>query len=122
MNHVDESVDFKVIEVVGSDIIVFTTTWISTGCTRSGRILSCWSERGFQYQGIIRVQVCFLDVTHVINYDLPHEGDTYVHRGGRSGRKGVVMPIITHEQELVLDRQANKVGLNLKCIARQTLK
>ena len=77
------------------------------------------------HQGIIRVQVCFLDVTHVINYDLPHEGDTYVHRGGRVGRsrrKGVVMPIITHKQELVLDRQANKVGLNLKCIARQTLK
>eukprot|EP00557_Chaetoceros_sp_GSL56_P009182 CAMPEP_0176495416 /NCGR_PEP_ID=MMETSP0200_2-20121128/10638_1 /TAXON_ID=947934 /ORGANISM="Chaetoceros sp., Strain GSL56" /LENGTH=203 /DNA_ID=CAMNT_0017893279 /DNA_START=354 /DNA_END=962 /DNA_ORIENTATION=+ len=28
------------------------------------------------------------DITHVINYDLPREGDTYVHRGGRAGRLG----------------------------------
>ena len=41
MNRVDENVDFKVIEVVGSDIIVLTRTWISTGWTWSVRILSC---------------------------------------------------------------------------------
>lgn len=28
------------------------------------------------------------DVTHVINYDLPHEAETYVHRIGRTGRAG----------------------------------
>jgi superfamily II DNA/RNA helicase len=62
------------------------------------------------------------EITHVINYDLPHEGDTYVHRGGRAGRlgrKGLVMSIITNEEEFVLERLANKLGLNLKCIARQ---
>ena len=62
------------------------------------------------------------EITHVINYDLPHEGDIYVHRGGRAGRlgrKGLVMSIITKEQEFVLERLANKLGLNLKCIARQ---
>lgn len=62
------------------------------------------------------------EITHVINYDLPHEGDTYVHRGGRAGRlgrKGSVMSIITKEQEFVLQRLANKLGLDLKCIARQ---
>jgi len=62
------------------------------------------------------------EITHVINYDLPHEGDTYVHRGGRAGRlgrKGLVMSIITNEEEFVLERLANKLGLELKCIARQ---
>lgn len=28
------------------------------------------------------------DISHVINYDLPHEPDTYVHRIGRTGRAG----------------------------------
>jgi superfamily II DNA/RNA helicase len=62
------------------------------------------------------------DITHVINYDLPHESDTYVHRGGRAGRlgrKGMVISIITNEQEFVLDRLANKLGLDMKCISRQ---
>ena len=27
-----------------------------------------------------------LNITHVINYDLPHRGDTYIHRIGRTGR------------------------------------
>lgn len=30
------------------------------------------------------------DVDHVINYDLPHEIDDYVHRIGRTGRVGNV--------------------------------
>lgn len=62
------------------------------------------------------------EISHVINYDLPHAGDTYVHRGGRAGRlgrKGLVMSVITNEQEFVLERLANKLGLNLRCIARQ---
>ena len=62
------------------------------------------------------------NISHVINFDLPNDADTYVHRGGRAGRlgrKGMCMSIITHEQEFVLERLANKLGLNLKCIARQ---
>jgi ATP-dependent RNA helicase SrmB len=27
-----------------------------------------------------------LNITHVINYDLPHRGDIYIHRIGRTGR------------------------------------
>lgn len=27
-----------------------------------------------------------LNITHVINYDIPHRGDTYIHRIGRTGR------------------------------------
>lgn len=36
------------------------------------------ASRGIDVQGI----------THVINYDLPHEPETYVHRIGRTGRNG----------------------------------
>ena len=64
------------------------------------------------------------NISHVINFDLPHdnEGDTYVHRGGRAGRlgrKGKVMSLITADQEFVLERLANKLSLDLKCVARQ---
>ena len=64
------------------------------------------------------------NISHVINFDLPNdnEGDTYVHRGGRAGRlgrKGKVMSLITADQEFVLERLANKLSLDLKCVARQ---
>jgi len=63
-------------------------------------------------------------ISHVINFDLPNDngGDTYVHRGGRAGRlgkKGKVMSLITADQEFVLERLANKLSLDLKCVARQ---
>lgn len=62
------------------------------------------------------------DITHVINFDLPNDGDTYVHRGGRAGRMGrdgEVVSLITTGQEFVLQRLSNKLGLEVKCIARQ---
>ncbi|KAL7467348.1 hypothetical protein ACHAXS_007588 [Conticribra weissflogii] len=67
------------------------------------------------------------NITHVINFDLPSDnsGDTYVHRGGRAGRlgkKGKVMSLITADQEFVLDRLANKLSLDLRCVARQEAK
>ena len=45
-----------------------------------------------------------------------------MHRGGRAGRlgrKGKVMSLITADQEFVLERLANKLSLDLKCVARQ---
>ena len=63
------------------------------------------------------------DVTHVIQFDLPHQADTYVHRAGRAGRlgrQGWVVSILTQDQEFVLQRMANKLGLqNVKCVGRQ---
>jgi ATP-dependent RNA helicase RhlE len=38
------------------------------------------------------------DITHVINYDMPIEGDAYVHRVGRTGRagkRGTALSIVT---------------------------
>ncbi|KAL3823511.1 hypothetical protein ACHAXA_010833 [Cyclostephanos tholiformis] len=66
------------------------------------------------------------NVSHVINFDLPIDGDggydAYVHRGGRAGRlgrRGKVMSLVTSDQEFVLERLANKLSLDLKCVARQ---
>jgi superfamily II DNA/RNA helicase len=63
-------------------------------------------------------------VSHVIQFDLPHQSDTYVHRAGRAGRlgrEGWVVSILTPDQEFVLHRMANKMGLKdeIKCIGRQ---
>lgn len=41
------------------------------------------------------------DISHVINYDLTHEPETYVHRIGRTGRAGAVgtaVSFCTHEE------------------------
>lgn len=65
------------------------------------------------------------DISHVINFDLPNDGDTYVHRGGRTGRlgrKGSVISLITTDQEFVLERLANKLFINVNCLARQKKK
>jgi superfamily II DNA/RNA helicase len=67
------------------------------------------------------------NISIVINFDLPNdnEGDTYVHRGGRAGRlgsQGKVMSLITADQEFVLERLANKLSLDLRCVARQDRK
>jgi len=65
------------------------------------------------------------NISHVINFDLPNDGDTYVHRGGRAGRlgrQGKVMSLISADQEFVLERLANKLSLDLRCVARQEVK
>lgn len=52
------------------------------------------------------------DLSHVINYDLPENGETYVHRIGRTGRRG-----LTGEAISFVDK--NEVGL-LKAIQKYT--
>jgi len=61
-------------------------------------------------------------ITHIIQFDLASDADSYVHRSGRSGRfgaSGQVVSIITPQQEFVLNRLANKLFLEMDCIARQ---
>jgi superfamily II DNA/RNA helicase len=62
------------------------------------------------------------DVSHIIQFDLPSDADTYCHRSGRAGRfgkGGQVLTIIAPEQEFVLNRLANKLNIDLRCIGRQ---
>ncbi|ASK78347.1 hypothetical protein CF386_04655 [Paraphotobacterium marinum] len=47
----------------------------------------------------------FKDISHVINFDLPYTGDTYVHRIGRTaraGKKGNAISLVeAHDQRLI---------------------
>lgn len=47
------------------------------------------------------------DVTHVVNYSVPRELDSYVHRIGRtarSGKAGIAMSLITPSQRRIVER------------------
>lgn len=49
------------------------------------------------------------DISHVINYDFPHEKEAYVHRAGRTGRAGkmgkAISFITPHERELLIETE-----------------
>jgi superfamily II DNA/RNA helicase len=64
-----------------------------------------------------------VDISYILQVDLPESADTYVHRAGRTGRfgrRGQVISIITSEQEFVLNRLTNQLQVDMTCIARQT--
>ena len=47
------------------------------------------------------------DITHVVNYSIPRELDSYVHRigrTGRSGKTGVAMSLVTGSQRYLVGR------------------
>ena len=59
------------------------------------------------------------DITHVINYQLPDEIETYTHRSGRTGRagkSGISMVIITRSEQRKIKAIENKI--NQKFIAK----
>ena len=68
-------------------------------------------------------------VTHVINYDIPHDVDWYVHRIGRTGRagnEGVAITLYTADEvkwlrniESKLNVRMEKQNLEGKVIARR---
>lgn len=63
-----------------------------------------------------------VDTTHVIHFDLPSDADTYTHRAGRAGRfgrKGQIVSIVPPEQEFVLERMTNRLGVDLRCVGKQ---
>lgn len=56
-------------------------------------------------------------VTHVINYDIPHDGDWYVHRIGRTGRagnEGMAVTFYTAEDTRWLNNIENKLNVKLE--------
>lgn len=57
-------------------------------------------------------------ISHVFNYDLPHDSESYIHRigrTGRAGRKGVAVIFLTHRQrgKLRLIERATKQPLEV---------
>ena len=60
------------------------------------------------------------DITHVINYQLPDEIETYTHRSGRTGRagkSGISMVIITRSEQRKIKAIESKI--NQKFISKQ---
>ncbi|PXF47932.1 DEAD-box ATP-dependent RNA helicase CshC [Gracilariopsis chorda] len=56
------------------------------------------------------------EITHVINLDLPTDGDHYLHRAGRCGRVGAeghVISITTADKAFVMSRLARELGIEI---------
>ena len=57
------------------------------------------------------------DVSHVINFDMPRSGDTYLHRigrTGRAGRKGIAISLVEAHDHLLLQKIGRYVEEPLK--------
>lgn len=57
------------------------------------------------------------DVSHVINFDMPRSGDTYLHRigrTGRAGRKGIAISLVEAHDHLLLGKVGRYVEEPLK--------
>src|SRR5690606_8255860 len=57
------------------------------------------------------------DVTHVINFQIPWNQDSYVHRigrTGRAGRSGIAMSLVTKSQVRTIQGWAKRTGSELK--------
>ncbi|HIU64651.1 MAG TPA: C-terminal helicase domain-containing protein, partial [Candidatus Avacidaminococcus intestinavium] len=56
-------------------------------------------------------------VTHIINYDIPHDPDWYVHRVGRTGRAGntgIAITLYTAEESKWLKKIEEKLSLTME--------
>jgi len=54
-------------------------------------------------------------ISHVINFDPPHDTDTYVHRVGRTGRAGatgVGVTLVSPDQRKDINRMVGELGIN----------
>ena len=82
---------------------------------------------GSQFRVMVTTDIAArgLDITgvsHIIHFDLPPDADSYLHRSGRAGRlgrSGQVISILTNDEEFVLNRLTNELGIDIKCIGRQ---
>ena len=56
------------------------------------------------------------DVSHVVNYDVPHEPETYVHRVGRTARaqqRGDAYSLVSPEEEHDFARVEREIGMSV---------
>jgi ATP-dependent RNA helicase RhlE len=54
-------------------------------------------------------------ISHVINFDPPHDSDTYVHRVGRTGRAGatgVAISLVSSDQVKEMNRMVGALGID----------
>lgn len=66
-----------------------------------------------------------IDVTHVFNYHIPFDGESYVHRigrTGRAGRKGVAITLLLTQEFRILQQQLKIHGSKVQLCAIPGLK
>ncbi len=59
------------------------------------------------------------DVTYVINYDMPNDPETYVHRigrVGRAGKEGIAVSFIMHEERNMIKPIEKQTGMTLEIL------
>ena len=57
------------------------------------------------------------DITYVINYDMPDDIDTYIHRigrTGRAGREGTAVSFVTSEEEHLVREFEMRTGMDIE--------
>ncbi len=55
-------------------------------------------------------------VTHVIQFDPPHDSETYVHRSGRTGRAGatgIAVSLVSRDQRKEMSRMVGEIGIKM---------
>lgn len=72
---------------------IYDVTYIHSDCTQDHREQAIADFKSGKYRVLIATDVAGRgidvdSVAHVVNYDLPKEAEDYVHRIGRTGRKG----------------------------------
>jgi ATP-dependent RNA helicase RhlE len=99
----------------------FPATSIHSGRDQGQRIAALESFRKGEVGVLVATDVAArgLDVdgiTHVVNYDVPHSADDYIHRGGRTARagaRGEVFTFVAPDEEEQMERIERAVQTEL---------
>jgi superfamily II DNA/RNA helicase len=63
-------------------------------------------------------------ISHVVNFDPPHDSETYVHRVGRTGRAGatgIAISLVSSDQVKEMNRMAGALGIDTGLGARPSV-
>ncbi len=95
---------------------------IHGGISQSGRIKSMNNFKNGKFNILVATDVAARgihvdDLEMVINFDIPDDYDTYVHRIGRTGRagkKGVAISLVTSEKQYALYEIEEHIGVMIE--------
>jgi ATP-dependent RNA helicase RhlE len=98
--------------------LVYDATFIHSDCTQSHREKAIADFKSGQFRILIATDVAGRgidvdDVAHVVNFDLPFEPEDYVHRIGRTGRRGktgIATSFVTDRDREVVRRIEKLIG------------
>ena len=102
---------------------------IHGGMMQADRIKSMENYKSGKFRILVATDVAARgidveNITHVINYDIPMELDSYVHRIGRTariGKSGKAITIISEYEEQFLQKLQEYIGINLTEINKDKL-